>query len=76
MSQLLAAKSFHGVQTVTFSPKAKMRLRKIKLDDIDVLYSFHIDGACRLWCIKDENLMAILWWDEHHEVYPVPKKHT
>ena len=76
IAQLRDAGSLHSPRTVELAKAAKRRLQQIKLDDVDVLYSFHITGACRLWCMKHENLMSILWWDEHHEVYPTPKRHT
>ncbi len=75
-AQLRQAQSFHGVPTVNISRKAKTRLEEIKLDDIDIIYGFHIMGLCRLWCMKHENILSVLWWDRNHEVYPVGKKHT
>ena len=76
VAQLRQAKSLHGVPTVNISQKAKVRLEEIKLDDIDIIYGFHIMGLCRLWCMKHENILSVLWWDRNHEVYPVGKKHT
>ena len=76
VSQLRDTGSFHEIFTVTLSKEAKQRLQQIKLDDIEALYSFRIDGTCRLWCIKHENLMAMLWWDKSHRVYLTPKKYT
>lgn len=75
-AQLRDAGSLHGVSVVQMSKAAKERLLKIKLDDIETLYSFRVDGACRLWCVKFENIFSVLWWDRNHQVYTTPKRHT
>ena len=76
VAQFRAAQSFHGVPTTNISRKAKERLEEIRLDDIDIIWGFRIMGTCRLWCMRHENLLSVLWWDRKHEVYPVDKKHT
>jgi hypothetical protein len=76
VAQLRQAQSFHGVPTANISRKAKSRLEEIRLDDLDVIYGFHMGGRCRLWCMRYENILAVLWWDRNHEVYPVEKRHT
>jgi hypothetical protein len=76
MAEFARADSFHKVSTLILSKDAKKRLQEIHLDDLDSLYSFHIVGACRLWCMKHGNIMCVLWWDKNHEVYQVEKKHT
>ena len=55
---------------------ARNRLRELKLDDIEDLYELHITGQNRIWGIKDNELICLLWWDPNHEVCPVKKKHT
>lgn len=76
VAQLRSAESYHKYPISRLSKLAKERLQTIRLDDVDVLYSFHITGPCRLWCMKHDNLMCVLWWDRHHEVYPVEKSNT
>lgn len=76
ISQLRRAGSFHGVPCTNISKKAKSRLEEIKKDDLDIIYGFRITGECRLWCMKHENILSVLWWDRNHEVYPVKKRHT
>jgi hypothetical protein len=75
-SELKQAQCLHGVPCTNISKEAKTRLEEIKKDDLDIIYGFHIMGECRLWCIKHENILSVLWWDRRHEVYPVGKKHT
>lgn len=76
MADFAKADSYHEVETYKLSKDAKKRLQEIHLDDLDSLYSFHIVGACRLWCMKHGNIMCVLWWDKNHDVYQAKKKHT
>ena len=76
VSQFRTANSFHRVPTANITRIAKERLNKLKLDDIDIVYSFRITGTCRLWCMRHENILSVLWWDREHKVYPVGKRHT
>ena len=68
--------SYHTPYITNISREAKRRLRELSLDDIEVLHSFHITSTCRLWCVKYQNIMCVLWWDRKHKVYSVGKKHT
>jgi len=68
--------SMHPKTVPDLERKHKDRLLTLKLDDLEELYSFRIDGACRLWCMKFENIFSILWWDKDHEVAHVAKRHT
>jgi hypothetical protein len=66
----------HLVDVAELDPKAQKRLKEIKKDDLDQLYSLRLSGRERMWAIKDGNLLWLLWWDPHHEVCPSYKKHT
>lgn len=74
--ELHANGSLHEVSIENISREAKQRISELKYDDIDSIHSFRIDGKCRLWCMKYQNIFCILWWDKDHEVYPVEKRHT
>ncbi len=76
VNELKSAGSHHSVSQQNMSRNAKDRLRELQMDDLEELHSFRIDGKARLWCIKHENIYAVLWWDPEHKVYPVSKKHT
>lgn len=76
VSKLGQAGCFHGVPCTNISKKAKKRLEEIDKDDLDIIYGFRIAGKCRLWCMKHENILSVLWWDRKHKVYPVGKKRT
>jgi hypothetical protein len=56
--------------------EARKRLSDIEQDDIDELMSFRITGKERVWCIRDMNIMRVLWWDPKHAICPSEKKHT
>lgn len=75
-SALKRAKSLHEIPVSQMSKDAKERLKSLELDDIETMYSFHIDGPCRMWCMKHQNIFSILWWDRDHGVYIVRKRHT
>jgi len=76
IDELRRARNLHTKPVEQLNRDYRDRLVEIKLDDIEELHSFHIDGLCRLWCLKWENIFSILWWDKEHEVAPVRKKHT
>lgn len=66
----------HPIKIAKLIPDAQKRLRDIKCDDLDELFSLRVQGKCRVFCILDRNIMKILWWDPHHEVCPSLQKHT
>lgn len=66
----------HPIAINDLARDARTRLRDIKQDDVDELMSFKLTGKNRVWCIKDRNIMKVLWWDPDHTVCPSKKKHT
>lgn len=66
----------HPIELKDIEKTARDRLAAIKLDDIDSLVSLRVGAKRRIWCIKDQNIMKILWWDPKHEICPSPKKYT
>lgn len=75
-ADLIRSGSLHEVPAIDMSDEAKERLKELRLDDLDALHSFHIDGPCRMWCMKYRNIFSVLWWDRNHGGYLVGKKHT
>ena len=47
------------------------RLEAIRQDDVDGLFSFRINKAGRVFCIRRSQVMSVLWWDPRHEVWPM-----
>ena len=66
----------HEVQVSEISPKAQMRLTQLDLDNTESLVSLRLSGSERIWGIRVDNILQILWWDPNHQVYPSLKKHT
>jgi len=69
-------KQNHIMPVFRVSNQAQKRLKEIKLNDRDELYSLRLSGKERIWGIRALDSFYILWWDPEHTVYPVSKKHT
>lgn len=72
----ITATGSHPIETHKLIKDAQVRLQELQLDDIEHLMSFRLTGACRVFCIQDENIMHVLWYDPLHKICPAPKKHT
>lgn len=66
----------HPISLARLAPEAFRRLEAKNLDDIEELMSFRINGEERVFCVRHENIMNVLWYDPRHEVCPAVKKHT
>lgn len=66
----------HFIPVDHLCSEAQRRLIDIKRDDIDGIYSLHIDGQSRFIGIRDRYAFEVLWWDPDHKVRPSHKKHT
>ena len=60
----------------SLSPEAIQRLVELEYDDLDALFHFRIDGKTRIWCVRDRNIMRVLWYDPEHEVCPSLLRNT
>jgi len=76
IEELRNSGSFHNIPLEKFEKEARDRLDQLQLDDLEELYSFRMDGKCRLYCIKYLNIFSVLWWDSKHKAYLVRKSHT
>ena len=63
----------HWVSTARIIKEAKERLKEIKLDDYDEIYSIRLSGTNRVWGIRINNYFRILWFDFDHEICPSMK---
>lgn len=70
------SKRDHPIAVNRLAKFAQKRIAQINLDDIDELWSFRVNAAYRIWCIKIESLLQVLWIDPNHQIYPVEKRHT
>lgn len=66
----------HAIKLSSLSKPALRRLEEIKQDDIEEVFSFRLTGACRVFGIRDNGSVKLLWFDPDHGVCPAPKKHT
>ncbi|MFH2067099.1 MAG: hypothetical protein ABIK15_18005 [Pseudomonadota bacterium] len=66
----------HEIPVNKICKEARKRLAELGFDDFDTLVSLRLTGPQRLWGIRIDNILKILWWDPHHEIYPYLKKHT
>ncbi len=66
----------HEIGTTDLVPQAQKRLREIKQDDVDRVYSLRIEGKPRLIGIRFGNVFRVLWWDPEHAICRSTKKHT
>lgn len=66
----------HPVSIDQLCKEARDRLEEIGQADIEELVSLRLSGPERVWGIRSENVLKILWWDPAHSVCPSLKKHT
>ncbi|MFZ2170940.1 MAG: hypothetical protein WAW61_15045, partial [Methylococcaceae bacterium] len=66
----------HFIPVSNLSKEAQKRLDEIKQDDIDQVFSFHLQGKPRIICIRDRHIAKLLWYDPDHKVCTSIKKHT
>lgn len=56
----------HPIAVGSLSKDAQRRLEQIQQDDVDELMSFRITGPKRIFCIRERNVMRVLWYDAEH----------
>ena len=66
----------HPIDVSAIIKEARERLAEIGQDDTDQLYSLRVEGALRIWGIRDGRVLKILWYDPEHAICPSPKKGT
>ncbi len=60
----------HEVPITDLIPKARRRLKELKQNDIDSLFSLQLTGKQRIWGILDGNTLKLLWFDPEHQICP------
>lgn len=75
--QEIEGKQHHYLSPNSLSKEATQRLEELKLDDeIEHLFSFHLQGKPRIIAIRHLNVAELLWFDPQHKVSPSEKKRT
>jgi hypothetical protein len=60
----------HNIPVSDLSKAALKRLKELKLDDLDEIFSLRLEGDNRIFGIREFNTLIVLWYDEHHQVCP------
>jgi len=60
----------HEVEIEKICADANRRLRRLRYDDLDTLFSLSVNGRRRLWGKRVNEILYIVWWDPHHTVCP------
>lgn len=66
----------HFIDIEKLSKDAQSRLEELKINDLDSLFSLRLEGTLRIFGIRKQNYLRILWIDPEHEVCISKKKHT
>jgi len=75
-AEIKQRKHSHSIPVSDLCSQAQRRLRKIHLDDIDDVFQLGLSGKERIFGIRDERTLKVVWWDPSHTVCPAEKKHT
>ncbi len=73
---VVSKKQNHTIPIEDLSKEAKARLEELKLDDVDEVVSLHLSGKERVFGIRQDIALTLLWWDPDHKVCPSILKHT
>ena len=65
--------SSHNIDIDDLNPEARERLKILKFDDRDKIYSLRLEGTVRIFGFKELNYLDIIWIDLNHEVCPSKK---
>lgn len=67
----------HFLPVDGFTKEAKNRLYELKLDDVDELFSLRLGNTVRIYGIRNDRVLQLLWYDRHHGskagAYPTKK---
>lgn len=63
----------HPIPISTLPPSSRRRLEQLRLDDYEEIVSLRLSGAQRIWGFRTGNVLLLLWWDPHHEVFPTQR---
>jgi hypothetical protein len=73
---LIGKKQSHSIAVSDLSKEAQQRLTELRIEDVDEVISLHLSGKERVFGVRQDIALALLWWDPEHEVCPSVLKHT
>ena len=59
----------HNVKVEKIIPKAQKRLKEIRKNDIDEIFSLRLGSQKRIWGIRDGRVLKLIWYDPIHEIH-------
>lgn len=71
-----AKKHNHSVQVSGFAKKARDRIVELGLGEYDELFSMRLSSKERIYGILSKGVLAVIWYDPDHKVYPSNLRHT
>ncbi|AQQ10494.1 hypothetical protein L21SP3_02329 [Sedimentisphaera cyanobacteriorum] len=75
--QEIEGKNHHYLSQESLSKEALKRLKETQKDDqVENLFSFHLNGKERIVAVRYLNVANLLWYDPNHQVSPSTKRHT
>lgn len=67
---------YHYMPTEKLEKPARDRLTMIDRDDETQLFSIRLGNQPRVWSIRRDGVLKILWWDPDHQVYATHIRNT
>lgn len=61
----------HPVPVSELAGNARKRLVEIGQEELDVLFSLRLSGKGRIYGVRDQRALKLLWYDPYHDIYPV-----
>ena len=63
----------HPITIENLSPGARKRLKDLGIKDVYELFSLRVTGKERIFGIRQDNVLKVLWYDDDHKVCPLNK---
>lgn len=63
-------KQNHSISVDKLSKEARRRLTALKQEDVENVISLRLSGAERVFGIRHNIALTLLWWDPYHQVCP------
>lgn len=67
-AQIKTGTGSHSISAGDIIPEAWERLVEIGRDEEDTLFSLRLSGQERVWGIRRDAVLHLLWWDPQHQI--------
>lgn len=75
VDELIGPRGLKNIPVEHIIANAQRRLEAKNLDDAS-LWELHVNGEPRMWCIRNGEVLSLLWWDPNHEICPSHLRNT